>query len=163
LRVRCLSRGGPGGHCWYPVDWVPLHARFKSIYGARRAYTCCHVPCNTGPCLPAKVGSGAATCPVALNPAFLIGRPPAPPRVPWLRTPPPYKGELRCVTCTVAPDPIFLQRRTPMHHVSYSSGSCLHIGEGSGASHVLQLQILPPYRGGLRCFTCLTPPDPASL
>jgi copper chaperone CopZ len=35
-----------------------------------------------------------------------------------------------------------------MHHVSYSSGSYLPVGESFGASCVLQLQILPPYREG---------------
>jgi hypothetical protein len=52
------------------------------------------------------------------------------------------------VICTVAPNPTSLQGRAPVHHVSYSSGSCLPIGEGSGASHVLRLWILPPYREG---------------
>jgi hypothetical protein len=36
---------------------------------------------STGPSLPAKVGSEAATCPVAPNPASLLGRTPVPPRV----------------------------------------------------------------------------------
>jgi hypothetical protein len=43
-----------------------------------------HVPCSTGPYLPAEVGSGAAMCPVASEPALLIGRTPASPCVPWL-------------------------------------------------------------------------------
>jgi hypothetical protein len=45
-----------------------------------------HVPYSTEPCLSAKVGSEAATCPVALDPASLIGRVPTPPRVSWLST-----------------------------------------------------------------------------
>jgi hypothetical protein len=43
-----------------------------------------------------------------------------------------------------------------MHHMSYSSRSCLHAGEGSGASRVLRLWILPPYREGYSTtITCL--------
>jgi hypothetical protein len=35
-----------------------------------------------------------------------------------------------------------------VHHVSYSSGSCLPTGEGSGAPRILWLWILPPCREG---------------
>jgi hypothetical protein len=55
-------------------------------------------------------------------------RAPTPPRVPWLQTPPPYKGGLRCTMCPKALDPASLQRRAPEHRVSYSFGSYLHIG-----------------------------------
>jgi hypothetical protein len=37
-------------------------------------------------------------------------------------------------TCTVAPNPASLQGRAPVHHVSYSSGSCLPIGECSATA-----------------------------
>jgi hypothetical protein len=40
-----------------------------------------------------------------------------------------------------------------MRHMSYSFGSCLHAGEGSGASRVLRLWILPPYREGYNTAT----------
>jgi hypothetical protein len=50
-----------------------------------------------------------------------------------------------------------------VHHMSYSSGSWLHAGEGSRVLCVLQLWILPPCRGGLRNDVCATTPDPASL
>jgi hypothetical protein len=113
-----------------------------------RAPTHHHVRCSTGPCLPAKVGSSTVTCPMAPNPAFLIGRAPAPPRVPWLRSPPPCKGGLPCATCLTAPDPASLQGRAPVRHVSCSSGSCLLAGEGSGLPHVLRFWIMPPYRKG---------------
>jgi hypothetical protein len=66
-------------------------------------------------------------------------------------------------TCTVTLDPASLQGRAPVHHVSYSFRSCLPPREGSSASRVLQLRILPPSKGGLRCATCLAAPDPASL
>jgi hypothetical protein len=62
-------------------------------------------------CLHDEKGPGAATCPVALNPASLQGR-------------------------------------APVCHVSYKFGFCLPTGEGSGASCILRLQILPPYREG---------------
>jgi hypothetical protein len=140
-----------------------------------------HVSCSTGPCLPAEVGSGAATCPVALDLASLIGRAPAQPRVPWLwtRLParlgsgasrvlqlwilPPCKRGLRCTTCHTAPDPVSLQGRALERHVYRGSGSRLLARERSGAPCVLQLRILPPCRGGLWSAACPTAPDPASM
>jgi hypothetical protein len=70
------------------------------------------------------------------------------PRVIELRILPPYRGGLRSAVCPTAPDPTSLQGRAPEHRMSYSSGYCLPAGEGSGAPHVLWLQILPPYREG---------------
>jgi hypothetical protein len=67
------------------------------------------------------------------------------------------------VMCPVALDLASLIGRAPVCHVSYSSGSCLPTGEGSRAPCVLQLQILPPYGGGLWSTTCPTAPDSASL
>jgi hypothetical protein len=43
LRVRSLSRGGPEGHCQYPIDRVPPRTGFKTTQGAERASTRCHV------------------------------------------------------------------------------------------------------------------------
>jgi hypothetical protein len=90
------------------------------------------------------------------------------PRALQHRTLPPSKGGLRgchvligsrsCLrdrkgsgttTCTVAPDPASLQGRAPVHHVFYSSRSYPPVREGSGASRVLQLRILPHSKGGL--------------
>jgi hypothetical protein len=88
--------------------------------------------CSTGPCLPAKVDSGAATCLVAPDPRSRL---------------PDRKGS-GAATCTVAPDPTSLQERVPVRHISYSSRSCLPAGEGSKAPHVLRLLIMPPYREG---------------
>jgi hypothetical protein len=170
-----------GCHCRYPTDRVPLHTSFKSREGAKRAPTRRHVPCSTEPCLPTKVGSRGATCLVASDPAFLIGRASAPPPVPWLWTPPPYKGGLCCTTCPVAMDHTSLQgkdlvhhvscsfgsclpsKRAPVRHVSYNSKSCLPGREGISVPHVLQLQIMPTYRGGLRSATCPKALDPTSL
>jgi hypothetical protein len=66
-------------------------------------------------------------------------------------------------TCTVALNPASLQGRAPVRHMFYSSGSCLLAGEGSEAPHILQLRILPSYRGGLRRATYPMALDPASL
>jgi hypothetical protein len=101
LRVRSLSKGGPGGHCRYPAERVPPYTSFKSRQRVGRASTCCHMPCSTRPCLPTKLGSGAAMCP-------------------WLRTPPPYWGGLRC------------------HRMSYSSGPCLLVGRVLALPHILR-------------------------
>jgi hypothetical protein len=51
----------------------PLRTSFKSRQEAGRAPTCSHVSCSTGYCLPAKLGSEASMCPVAPDPASLIG------------------------------------------------------------------------------------------
>jgi hypothetical protein len=92
------------------------------------------MPYGTGACLPAKVGSGATTCPVAPDPAFPIRRAPAP-HV--------YHGS--GVPCVLQ-----LWILPPSR-------------EGSGAPCILQLHILPPCKGGLWSATCPTAPDPSSL
>jgi hypothetical protein len=51
-----------------------------------RPTVCHHVSYSSGSCLPAEVGSGAATCSAALEPASLVKRALAPPCVPWVRT-----------------------------------------------------------------------------
>jgi hypothetical protein len=55
-----------------------------------------YILCNTAPCLPAKVGSRAATCPVAPDPVSLPG---------WALVP---------RMCTVAPDPASLLGMAPV-------------------------------------------------
>jgi hypothetical protein len=50
----------------------------------------CHVSHGSGPCLPVKEGSSAATCPVAPDLASLLRRAPVLSCVPRLRTSPPY-------------------------------------------------------------------------
>jgi hypothetical protein len=64
-----------------------------------RATTCRHVSRSTEICLPAEVGSEATTCPAAPEPASLVQRAPAPPRVSWLWNLPPYRegSRLPCV------------------------------------------------------------------
>jgi hypothetical protein len=113
---------------------------------------CCHVPCNTGACLPAKVSSGAAMCQMDLNLASLIGRAPTPSRVPWLRTLPACKVGLRCTTCPTASDPASLQGRASERCVSCSSGSCLlqgrapkrRVSYGSGSCLPTRRVSVPP-------------------
>jgi hypothetical protein len=80
-------------YCRYPVDWVPPHTSFKPR----------QVSHDSGPCLPAQEGSGAATYPTASDPRLhaqegfdiamcptapdltsLLGRALVLPHVPWL-------------------------------------------------------------------------------
>jgi hypothetical protein len=58
----------------------------------------------------------AALCPTVSDLATSLGRAPLPPHFPWLRTPPPYMGGLRC------------------HHASRDSGPRLPAREGFEAS-----------------------------
>jgi hypothetical protein len=99
LRVCCLPRGGSGDHCRYPTDRVQPFTSFKSRQRGGRATTCHHVSRSTEICLPAEVGSEATTCPAAPEPASLVQRAPAPPRVSWLWNLPPYRegSRLPCV------------------------------------------------------------------
>jgi hypothetical protein len=76
----------------------------------------CHVPHASGPCLSAREGSSAATCHMTLDLASLSRQALVLPCAPWLRTPPPYSGGLRCC------------------HVSHSFGPRLPAQEGSGAT-----------------------------
>jgi transposase InsO family protein len=59
-------------HCRYPEDRVPPHTSSKSRQGAGRASTRYHVSGSLGPHLCAEVGSGAATCPAALDLASVL-------------------------------------------------------------------------------------------
>jgi hypothetical protein len=59
-----------------------------------RGLRCQHVSTSTGPRLPARVGSGAATCSTVSDPASPLRRAPTPPCVPWVLTPPPRWGGL---------------------------------------------------------------------
>jgi hypothetical protein len=55
------------------VSYVPLNIIFKLRQELEHAPTRRHVYCSTRPCLPAKAGSEAVTCPVTSDPASLIG------------------------------------------------------------------------------------------
>jgi hypothetical protein len=77
---------------------------------------CCHVSCDSGSCLPAREGSDAAMCHAAMDPASLLRRALALPRVPRLRILPPCSGGLR--RC----------------HVSHGTGPYLPAQEGFDAA-----------------------------
>jgi hypothetical protein len=71
MRVRRLSRGGPGGHCWYPTDRVPLCKRLKrsaprlqTRSRCQRALALPRAPRHRACHLPGE-GFGVATCPMA--------------------------------------------------------------------------------------------------
>jgi hypothetical protein len=130
---------------------LPCVPRLGTLPPCSGGLRCCHVSHGSGPCLPAREGSGAATCPMTPDPASLLGRAPALPRVLRHRTPPPCSGGLR--RC----------------HVSHDTGPRLLTREGSGAAmcptasdpasllgrtptlpRVPWHRILPPCSGGLR-------------
>jgi hypothetical protein len=94
-RVRCLSRGGPGGHCRYPEDRVPPYTNSKSRQRTRRGLTHAHVFCGSSSYLLAQGSSGTATCPMALAPASWPRAALQPPRVPWLQLWPPGSRQLQ--------------------------------------------------------------------
>jgi hypothetical protein len=56
----------------------------------------CHVLHGSGPRLLVWEGSGATTCPAALDHASLLRRAPMLPCAPWLWTLPPYLGGFQC-------------------------------------------------------------------
>jgi hypothetical protein len=87
--------------CRYPEDRVPPHTNSKLRQGAGRVSTRYHASCSFGPCLPAEVGSRAATCPAALAPTAQPGAAPGLPRVLRLQLPLPSPGQLwgRHVPC----------------------------------------------------------------
>jgi hypothetical protein len=93
----------------------------------------CHVSHGLGSCLPAREGSGAVTCPTALDPTSLLKRASVLPCVPWLWILPPYLGGFQCC------------------HVSRGSGSCLHAQEGFGAVTYPMVPAPALYSGGFRC------------
>jgi hypothetical protein len=83
---------GDGGHCWYPVDWVPPRTSFKSSQGAERAPTRYHASCGSASRLPTKEGSIAITRPVSPYPTSPSGRASLLPHVMQHRSPPPCSG-----------------------------------------------------------------------
>jgi hypothetical protein len=97
------------------VPVLPRAPRLRTPPPCSGGLRCSHVPRSSGPCLPAREGSGVATCPAAPDPS-LLRRAPALPRAPRLRIPRPCLGGLR--RC----------------HMSRSSGACLPDREGSGAA-----------------------------
>jgi hypothetical protein len=83
--------------CRYSADRVPLDTSLKSKQVTGRASTHCHVSYGFEPRLPAEVGSGSATCPMAPDLASRLRWAPVLPHVLWLWTSPPSWGGLwRC-------------------------------------------------------------------
>jgi hypothetical protein len=72
------------------IPWLQILPPYSK--GLRR----CHMSRGSGSCLPAQVGSGAAMCPMALDPTSLLGRAPVLPCVPRYHTLPPCLGGLQC-------------------------------------------------------------------
>jgi hypothetical protein len=73
---------------WAPVLQRVLRPRIlPPCWGGLRHH---HVSCGLRPCLPTRVGSGTTTCPMAPDPASLLGWAPVPPRVLRPRTLLPY-------------------------------------------------------------------------
>jgi hypothetical protein len=77
------------------------------LRGLRR----CHVSHGSGSCLPAREGSGAATCPTALITAYLFGRALTLPCVPQIQILPPAQEGSSAVTCPTASSLTSLLRR----------------------------------------------------
>jgi hypothetical protein len=122
VRCRCSNFNDPS---WCPgslqllVPCGPGTPAYKlqrtATQRAGHAFVHRHIACSAGSHLPAREGSDAAMCPVASDPASQLGRAPALPHVPHLRTLPPDSGGLR--RC----------------HVSLSFRPHLSTREGSGA------------------------------
>jgi hypothetical protein len=88
---------------WTPaLPCVPRPWDSPPCRGGLRHY---HVPHGPKPPLLAEIGSGAATCPAALDLASLPRWPPALPRVPRPRTSPPYRGGLQRCHVSHGPGP----------------------------------------------------------
>jgi hypothetical protein len=115
------------------IRTLPRALQLQALPPCRGGLWHWHVRHDSGPCLAAREGSGAATCHTALNPAFLIGRASVLPCVTWFWTPPPCLGEFQCrhvshsfgphlptqegsgaATCPTAPDPASLLRKAPV-------------------------------------------------
>jgi hypothetical protein len=82
----CQDVGPTGGHYRHPAGRVPQHTSFRSRQRLGCATTHRHVSCTIGSSLPAEVGSKAATCLAALEPASQPRWDMAPPRVMRHRT-----------------------------------------------------------------------------
>jgi hypothetical protein len=109
----CGFVASPEGPLSVPYRPGTPHTCSKSGLRIGRASTCRHMALSFGSRLPAREGSGATTCPAALDPASQLGKAPLLPCVMWLRTLPHCSGGLQCCR---------------MFHVS---GPCYPAQEGS--------------------------------
>jgi hypothetical protein len=125
----------------------------------------CHVPCGSGPYLPTEVGSSAATCHTAPDPASLLTRAPVHLCVPPLQTMPPCLGGLQCyhmsrgsgprlptqqgsdtATCPTTirgPHALRIKKglaNLPMQLGSYVSKACAHVSNTPDIRAIMGLQ-----------------------
>jgi hypothetical protein len=143
LRVRSLSRGGPGNHCRYPVDQIPPRISSKSRRRARCALSHAHMSMTSDyatwhgqlRCYHTSCGTSSGLLARAAR---------VPPRVPWPQLPSSGLGQLGCchasrgassrllaqdssgaATCPMAPAPASWLRAAPKPpRVPWSSMSC---------------------------------------
>jgi hypothetical protein len=101
--------------CYVSLGSEPYLSQLRAPPPCSGGLRRCYVSLGSRPCLPAREGSGAATCPLAPDPASLLGRALKLPRIPQLQTLPPYLGGLR--RC----------------YVYHGTGPCLPTLKGSGA------------------------------
>jgi hypothetical protein len=133
--VRSLSRGGPGGHCRYPADRVPMCTRFKRSAPQLQIHSRCqealalrHAPRHRAR-HPPKEGSSVATCPMAQS-TLPIRK--------GLRCRHMPRGTVRATCQGRAP----VLPRAPRHRTRHLTG------EGSGVATCLMALGPPPAQGG---------------
>jgi hypothetical protein len=116
---------------------------------------CYHLLRSFGPRLPTQEGSGAATYPMASDPASLFRRAPTLPRVPQLWTLPPCLGGLRChhVFCGFGPY-LLAQEGCHVFHDSQRATCLRNKKRSSWPRHVARLTCfqgtLVRYRGAYK-------------
>jgi hypothetical protein len=99
-----VSRG-PEPHLTSLPRWAPALPRVprpQTSPPCQGGFWRCHVSRGPSPCLLAEMSSSAATCPLALDLAFLPRWAPALPRVPWLRALSPQGESSSATTCPMA-------------------------------------------------------------
>jgi hypothetical protein len=109
------------------------------------------VPYGSEPHLPVEVGSGVATCPMALELASRLRWAPALPRVLWLRSSPPGLVGSGAVTCPRAPcEPWVssIKKRLadlPMQLGTHISNARAHVSNAPHVRAVMRLQDVRAY------------------
>jgi hypothetical protein len=133
LRVHCLSRGGPEGHCQYPVDRVPLCARLNSSPTAPDS-------------APGRKGLRCHRVFPRLQTRSWCWRALAPPRAPWHRARHSTGKGFGVATCPAAPDPLLVREGSGVatcHRARHPAG------KGSGVTTCPAAPNPPPGAEGL--------------
>jgi hypothetical protein len=91
-----------------PCRLTTSHICMSSRQRAGCAIMCCHVYHSSGPRLPSEEGSGITTCPVAPDPASLLGKVSVLPCAPWLQTRLPVGEGSGAATSPTVLNPTFL-------------------------------------------------------